>query len=328
MHRMLIDARKELWDRILDGRYQLGRPLGRGGTAVVFAARGADGQPVAIKMLLPREAHVRELCERLEVEAEVSLHVRHPGIVACLDRGRLYDGSPFVVFERLHGQSLLSLLKARGPLPSAEAIVIFRALARVLSAVHAAGYVHRDVKPEHILLSEERGMLRVHLIDFGVCQPRVGFAMAAREPGRVFGTPGYAAPEQILAEGRIDARADLFAFGASLYQTLSGLPPYGDGNVAVLMRRTLEDTPLRLSRLCPHITARLDDCMQRLLARNPDARPLNARVLERALMQTFDTDLARAEQRVLHALSESRAWLGGGPSMETAPTRELCARSG
>jgi serine/threonine protein kinase len=324
---MLIDARKELWDRFLDGQYHLGRPLGRGGSAVVFAARAADGRPVAVKMLLPREAHVRDLCERLRIEAAVPRAVHHPGLVACLGEGELYDGSPYVVFERVVGQSLLELVKSLGPLPSAEATVVFRGVARVLSAVHAAGYVHRDVKPEHILLSEERGMLRVHLIDFGVCQPSAAWPGSLREQGRVFGTPGYAAPEQILSEGRIDARADLYALGATMYQALTGQLPFGEGNAAVLMRRTLEQSPARVSRLCPAVPAALDTCVQRLLARSPDERPLNARVVERALTQAVDTDLARAEQRLLVALSQSRAWLGGRV-VETTPTRELCARPG
>jgi eukaryotic-like serine/threonine-protein kinase len=320
---MLIDARKELWDRILDGQYQLGRPLGKGGSAVVFAARAEDGRRVAVKMLLPREAHVRDLCERLRIEAAVPRAVHHPGLVACLGEGALYDGSPYVVFERVVGQSLLELLKSQGPLPTAEAVVIFRGVARVLAAVHAAGYVHRDVKPEHVLLSEERGMLRVHLIDFGVCQPSSAWPGNLREQGRVFGTPGYAAPEQILSEGRIDARADLFALGATMYQALSGLMPFGDGNAAVLMRRTLEYAPVRLSRLRADVPAALDTCVTRLLARSPDERPLNARVVERAMTQAVDTDLARAEMRLLGALTQSQAWLRAGGTVDTTPTRAL-----
>lgn len=322
---MLIDARRELWDRILDDTYQLGRPLGRGASAVVFAALNKTGQRVALKMLLPREAHGADLSARLRLEAEVSREVHHPGVVACLGQGTLYDGSPYVVFERLFGQSLLELLKARGPLSAAETAVVGRGVARVLSAVHAAGYVHRDVKPEHVMLSEERGMLRVHLIDFGVCQARQEQPGAMREVGRVYGTPGYAAPEQILGEGRVDGRSDLYALGATLYHALLGAPPFGEGNAAVVMRRTLSETPMRVSRGRADVPQALDACITRLLSRAPDGRPLNARVVERALTSAVDTDLARAEERLLSAMLESRAWLQKGRTIDTTPTRELCA---
>jgi serine/threonine protein kinase len=245
-------------------------------------------------MLKPGRAHHPELRRRLTREARVSYDVRHPGVVTCYGGGLLPDGSPYVVFERLRGISLLSLLGGRGTLGLGETIAVGRKLARVLSAVHAAGYVHRDVKPEHVILSDDRGLLSVRLIDFGICLSRRE-QMDGAERGQVFGTPGYASPEQIVGEVAVDHRADFFGLGATLFQALTGVAPYRGGNAAVTLHRTLLAAAPKVSWLRSGVPRALDDLLARLLAREREERPQNGRCVERALMAVSDTPLQRAE---------------------------------
>src|SRR4051812_35986214 len=187
---MFCDARKELWGALLDGLYRLGEPVGTGATGVVLRAwRESDGREVVVKVLKASLAYRADLALRLRREGEAARAIRHPGIVSCLGEGTLPDGSPYVVFERLHGESLLRLVRRRGPLPVNQAIAVMRRATRVLAAVHTAGYVHRDLKSEHIWLSTERGALHVSLIDFGVCQPPQT-ELTSSLACQVLGTPG------------------------------------------------------------------------------------------------------------------------------------------
>jgi serine/threonine-protein kinase len=292
---MVGDGRRELWGALLDGLYRLGEPLGCGATGVVLRARRlSDGREVAIKMLRRELAHRADLCLRLRREAEVARAVRHPGVVSCLAQGELPDGSPYVVFERLSGESLLRLLRRRGPLPVTQALAVARRVSRVLSAVHGAGYVHRDLKSEHVWLSSENGALQVALIDFGVCQPPDGDA-ASHLAHQVLGTPGYLAPEQAAPSGPASARSDLYGLGATLFEALTGRPPYAGPSAVGLLRLALSEDAAPLGQLRAEVPRAVERLVQGLLSRAPESRPLNARVVERALSQLADTPLARAE---------------------------------
>lgn len=296
---MICTQRRELWGAVLDGRYRLSRPLGSGATAVVFAARDRENRSVAVKLLDTPHAADAELIQRLRNEARISSEVRHPGIVACHDQGSLHDGSPYVVFERVRGDSLLALLRRWGTLSVGETLVVAQRVARILAAVHAADYVHRDVKPEHIMLCSDGPQLVVRLLDFGVCigpgteneLPRNGFG--------VYGTPGYASPEQAAAED-VDGRCDLFGLGASLFEALSGKLPFSGSNPAAVLTRTLSVDALPLSRLRPDCPRAVEALIGQLLSRDRERRPHNARVVARDLARISDTSL-ELEARKLYA---------------------------
>lgn len=297
---MSCNQRSELSGSILDGKYQVREQIGVGGTAVVFGAEQLlDGEPVAIKLLKREYAYYPDLCTRLRWEAEVAWNVRHSSVVQALDEGELADGSPYLVMQRVHGESLSRLLKRSVSLPWQSACVIARRAASVLHAVHRAGYVHRDLKPEHLWLrAGAEGELHLSLLDFGVCQPpHQDPVMQKRERGRVFGTPGYVAPEQASAEPEVDARADLYSLGATMFEMLTGHAPHKGRNVAVLLRRAIEEDAPPLSRMCPDLPPALCRLVDSLLSRNADFRPENARVAERALMLQLED--VGAEERVL-----------------------------
>lgn len=316
--------RRELWGALLDGRYRLGRPLGSGATGVVFSARDPHGRELAVKLLAPAYAADPELARRLREEARISLAVRHPGVVECVDQGVLHDGSPYVVFERVRGLSLLSLLRRWGRLSVGEALVVAQRTARVLAAVHAAGYVHRDVKPEHIVLCTDTQQLGLRLLDFGVCVGPSTEQEGARQRFGVYGTPGYASPEQAAAE-QVDGRSDLYGLGATLFEALTGRPPFSGRNPAVILTRTLREDPLPLSRLRPDCPRAVEALVGQLLSRDPAQRPYNARVVARELGRVSDTSL-EAEARVLHERVLSVAQVvPGSNGGEQMPTRRLRA---
>ncbi|MFT3927127.1 MAG: serine/threonine-protein kinase [Myxococcales bacterium] len=319
---MFGDARTELWGALLDGQYRLGEPVGTGATGVVLRAfRESDDREFVVKVLKESLAHRSDLALRLRREAEAARAIRHPGIVACVDDGTLPDGSPYLVFERLHGESLLRMIRRRGPLPVSQAIAVLRRATRVLSAVHAAGYVHRDLKSEHVWLSVDRGALHVSLLDFGVCQPPQA-DMTGALALQVLGTPGYLAPEQAAPTAPATPRSDLYGLGATLFEALTGRPPFAGLNAASVLRQALSEDAELVGRVRANVPRSLESLVQSLLARDPRARPLNTRLVERALAAAADTPLHHAENQLVAELMPAMV----DPSLvqtldESRPTR-------
>ncbi|MGE0784580.1 MAG: serine/threonine-protein kinase [Sandaracinaceae bacterium] len=279
--------RLELVGTIVDDRYHVIRALGIGGTSVVFeATRIADDLPVVIKVLRDAFMFHTELVGRLRREAEVSRRVSHPGIARVLAEGTTGDGSPYLVMERLDGECVARLLRRNGPLePTAAAAITLRAAA-VLHAAHVQGYVHRDVKPEHIVLSRTiDGFLDVRVLDFGVCSSRTASEREREgERGRVYGTPAYCSPEQALGRPEVDPRADVFGLGICLFEMLTGRAPFLGTNVSNLLRRIIREDAPRVGLLRPDLDLRYDSVVARAMARNADDRFASARAMARALL--------------------------------------------
>jgi serine/threonine-protein kinase len=282
-----MDERRELRGTRLDERYELHDVLGIGGTAVVFAStRLADQHQVVVKVLRPMFVDNPDLCRRLRREAEVWNVVRHPGLVPVLDQGTLPDGSPYIVLERVRGECMQRLLRRVGTLPPDLVGAIAMRVASVLHAAHSHGYVHRDVKPEHILLDrDEAGSLRVRLLDFGVCASATAPTDERdREIGRVFGTPSYVSPEQASGDPDVDARADVFGLGIVMYEALTGRLPFTATNVANLLRRIIREDAPRAMLHRPELARTFDQAIATAMARDPDSRFPTMRSLSRALV--------------------------------------------
>ena len=304
MLRAMLTERSELRGRVLSGAYRVGACIGVGGTGVVFEAeRLRDGATVVVKTLRPKFAHNADLANRLRREGEVARVVHHAGIVPVLDHGVLYDGSPFLVLRRMYGESLQRLLRRVGPLPVSETALIAMRVASILHAVHQHGYVHRDIKPEHVILDRgRRGELLVSLLDFGVCAADTAPAEEkAREKGRVYGTPTYVSPEQASGNPYVTPAADLFGLGVTLYEALSGDVPFRASDVTNLLRRIIREDAPRVSLRAPQAHGTMDGVVARLLHRNPTERYPNARSLGRAL-QPLVIDRVAAERRLASAL--------------------------
>ena len=273
-----------------------------GGTGVVFeGTRLSDGYGVVIKTLRPVYAYNADLCRRLKREAEVARRVAHPGIVPVLDEGTLPDGSPYLVLERIHGEPMNHLLRRVGILGVQETLAILRRVCDILHRAHAAGYVHRDVKPEHMVLDRTPdGELKIWLLDFGVCAADTAPAGEKdRERGRVFGTPSYVSPEQASGNPDVDARADVFGLGILVWEALAGRVPFSGSTVTNLLRRIIREDAPRLALNAPQIGRELDAVVARMLARTPDKRYASARAVARAIAPLLED--ARGTERMLAA---------------------------
>jgi serine/threonine-protein kinase len=223
-----LAAAGNLEGQIIAGQYRTGVRMGSGASGVIYeAARISDGMPVAIKLLRAAAAHDATASDRLRREAEALGLAWHPNVVEVIDHGHLADGTSYLVMERLRGETLATRLKGKLRLTSSELLPIATQVCDALVAVHAAGVVHRDLKPSNIYLAidvDDPGAVeRVKLLDFGIA--RVEWEETRiTNMGAPLGTPGYMSPEQ-ESGGEVDARSDIFALGAVLYECLVGEPP-------------------------------------------------------------------------------------------------------
>jgi serine/threonine-protein kinase len=219
----------QLEGTVAAGQYRILRRMGSGATGVIYeAVRISDGLPVAIKLLRAAAAHEAVASDRLRREAEALGLAWHPNVVEVIDHGHLPDGTAYLVMELLHGESLAARIQAKGRLTPREVLPIALHVCEALAAVHAAGVVHRDLKPSNIFLAKDRDdpsrAERVKLLDFGIARVEWEETRITNTGGPL-GTPGYMSPEQEAGTAEVDARSDLFALGAVLFECLVGEPP-------------------------------------------------------------------------------------------------------
>ena len=305
-----LDERAELRGSTIENRYRVGAPIGVGGTAVVFeATRLSDGASLVVKTLRPQFAHNADLERRLRREEEVARRVPHPGIVPVRDIGLLEDGSPYIIIERMYSESLAHLLRRQGIIEAEDAIVIGMRLASILHAVHQAGYVHRDIKPEHVLLDRtESGALRVRVLDFGICAAETAPKdERERERGRDYGTPSYVSPEQASGQPYVDGRADVFGVGVTLFEAVTGRLPFTAASVNALLRRIIREDAPKAGHFMVGIPGRFEDVLASMLSRDVASRLPSARALGRALAPLLRDreSVERSLAARLHVASEA-----------------------
>jgi eukaryotic-like serine/threonine-protein kinase len=305
------------------GRYRLERPLGHGGMATVFLARDEElDRPVAIKVLAQHLAGDRAFRERFLREARLAARLSHPNVVSVYDAGEGEDGRPFIVMEYVPGRTLAEV----GRLESGEAVGLVVQACHGLGPAHEAGLVHRDVKPQNLLLRDD-GVLKV--ADFGIA--RAAETTALTQVGTVLGTAAYLSPEQALGE-EVTPAADVYALGAVLYELLSGRTPYTFDSLADLAARQREESITPVGELAAGISRQLEDAVMRALARKPAYRPATATVFAGELAATARHEApARASNRdrvwwVVAALIAVAAIVSGivvaatGSNSKTPPT--------
>ena len=263
---------------MLDGRYRLGGLIARGGMSMVY--RGVDtrlDRPVAIKVMSPYYVTDPAFLSRFEREARLAAGLGHPGVVAVYDYGR--DGDlVFLVMELVDGGTLRDLLRERGSLSVPVAMSIMEPLLAALGAAHAAGLVHRDVKPENVLISSKGA---VKIADFGLVRAVTSQTMATGDV--ILGTVAYLSPEQV-STGAADPRSDVYAAGIVAFEMLTGRPPYGGDNpMSVAYQHVHNDVP-RPSDSAPGTPEALDDLVVAATRRDPGARPRDASAFLSALV--------------------------------------------
>ncbi|MFL5578711.1 MAG: serine/threonine-protein kinase [Gemmatimonadaceae bacterium] len=268
-------------DRVHGGSdYQVVRELGRGASGAVYLARDvALHRTVALKVLPAPHRGCAESCERFRREARMTAQLSHPNIVPLYAFGEAGDAM-YIVMPYVDGGSLADRLRREPRLPAPEARRLLAELALALDHAHRRGIVHRDVKPENVLLDRESG--RAMLTDFGVATRR-WWDVTPAELRRAFGTPAFMSPEQALGEPNVDGRSDLYAVGVLGYAMLSGTVPFdGRDPFAVTARRLSGDAP-PLRALAPDAPADLVAAIERCLAADAESRWTSARELHDAL---------------------------------------------
>ena len=262
---------------VVAGRFQIERVAGSGGMGTVYRALDrATGRAVALKVLIGQS---EEHAARFLREAAVLAELRHPGIVGFIASGTTPDGEPYLVMDWLDGESLSERLK-RGPLSVPETVALGRRVADALGFAHARGVIHRDLKPGNLFLPG-RDIARPLVLDFGIARVTQPGHTITRT-GVALGSPGYMAPEQARGERHLDGRADLFSLGCLLFRCLAGEPPFTGEPLAAMLKAVMDPAP-RVSSYRPDIPPALEDLIQALLAKPPDARPRDAAAVEAAL---------------------------------------------
>jgi len=267
---------------IVDHRYQIRELLGSGGMASVFKAEHLGiHRMVAVKTLQPKRQTQAMVRERFVREAEVLGRLQHPNFVDVSDFGELKGGVAYLVMELLHGESLAAHIQSRGRLSAARSLDIALEVARGLAFAHELGIVHRDIKPDNIVVlpgAVREGFAKI--LDLGVATVSDG---APEEPG-LYGTPTYMAPEQIQGS-RIDGRVDIYAMGITLFEMLTGQPPFQGGSLQYVLAQHLTFPPPKLVEAWPDLERPdlLQPLLDRCLAKVPSDRFRGASELGQAL---------------------------------------------
>jgi eukaryotic-like serine/threonine-protein kinase len=259
--------------QVLDGRYVVGRRLARGGMATVYEALDQRlDRTIAVKVMHQNLAEDDEFVSRFIREARSAARLSHPNVVAVYDQGA-DQGHVFLAMELVPGRTLRDLIRERGHLTPRQTFEVMEPVLAALGAAHAAGLIHRDVKPENVLLSDDG---RVKVADFGLARAVTGATTHTTTGSVLMGTVAYLSPEQVT-RGVADPRSDVYSAGILLFEMLTGRKPYdGDTAIQIAYRHVHDDVPPP-STVVPGLPAELDHLVTRATNRDPDQRPADAR---------------------------------------------------
>jgi len=303
----------------VDGRYAVVRRIARGGMATVYLATDTRlDRDVALKVMHPHLAQDPDFVARFHREAVAAARVSSPSVVGVFDQGRdddLAHGVVYLVLEHVPGSTLRDLLADEGPLRAGTALAVLEPVLEALAAAHRAGVVHRDVKPENVLLTDDG---RVKVADFGLA--RAASTQTSTATGVLMGTVAYLSPELVL-HGTADARSDVYAAGITLFEMLTGSQPFtGEVPIQVAHQHVTRDVPAP-SELVATVPAELDDLVLWMTARDPDERPTDARELVhevRALRRDLPDAVQDATPRRTGRAPERGSGAPAGASATTA----------
>lgn len=280
----MTDARENLIGRTLDGRYRIESLVARGGMATVYVASDLRlRRNVAVKVMHTSLAEDPDFVHRFEREAHAAAQLSNPHVVSVHDQGRDdATGVVYLVMEYVVGRTVREIMAARGALTETQALAVLDPVLQALAAAHDAGYVHRDVKPENVLIADDG---RIKVTDFGLARAIVASPMSAATQGVLIGTVAYLSPEQVN-RGFADARSDVYGAGVLLYELLTGQVPHtGETPLAVAYQHVHNDVPPP-SRAKPGLSATIDALVERATRRDPAERFQDAREFLAAVRAT------------------------------------------
>jgi eukaryotic-like serine/threonine-protein kinase len=297
---------------VLSGRYKLEAKLGSGGMSTVYLARdGTLDRAVAVKVMHREMSEQADQLERFRQEARAVAKLSHPNVVAVIDAGE-DGGHPYIVFEYVEGETLKQRIARLGPLDTQEALAYAIEIARGLTVAHARNMVHRDIKPQNVLIDAEG---RAKLTDFGISRQLEQDGMTAT--GRVLGTTDYVAPEQAMGHA-VDPRSDLYSLGVVLYEMLTGQVPFqADSQVGVAMKHVNEELP-DVQQRRPEVSAAAALVVERATTKDPAQRYQEVGEMIDDLSTALEVEAARAGSTtgeatsVLDAVPPPQRKLSGG----------------
>jgi serine/threonine protein kinase len=303
--RLALTPHAERSGSLIGGKYRLETLLGEGGMGAVWQARNVTlDLPVAVK-LLHRAVRDGDATARLFTEARVEARLNHPSIVRVFDYGETEHGEAYIVMELLEGTTLAELSDEHGPLPAHVAVGLLLPIVHGLCAVHRADVVHRDLKPDNIVVARVGAYLRPKLLDFGIAKLRGEFSPRLTVDGSLLGSPAYMSPEQARGCGDVDARADVWALCVVLYELIAGSNPFAADNPYAVLRAVIErDPPVLKTSGCTSLWP----ILRRGLAKDRRARIASACELGEALARWL---IAQGETEDACGESLARTWAVG-----------------
>lgn len=270
--------------RSIDGRYRLDSLIGRGGMGAVYSAtRLLIGDEVAIKILHTEQVSDPHAAERFRREARAAARLKHPNAVSIYDFGVSSDGLQFLVMELVEGKSLREVSKTQGPLDSALVAEITSQICAALDEAHRQHIVHRDIKPDNIIVNSTPAGLRVKVLDFGIAKLRDDTVSHLTQTGSVMGTPHYMSPEQCLGE-ELDSGADIYSVGVVVYELLCGRVPFNSLISTAVVVQHVNQPPPSLVAINPTISAEVEAVVFHALEKSRHARPATAGILAQELL--------------------------------------------
>src|SRR5215203_2366892 len=304
-------ASDSLVGRVLDGKYEIIAPIGSGGMGAVYRARRVHiGDEVAIKVLHSRLTGDEKLVERFRREARAAAQLHHPNVVTIHDYGesRGADGFAYIVMELVRGETLRDILRREGRLETARAVSLMRDVCAGVGAAHRRGIVHRDIKPDNIIVTpadEDHPAESVKVVDFGIAKLRdlAAEGSTLTEAGMMVGTLFYMSPEQCKGEP-LDSRADVYSLGAMLHEMLAGAPPFTASNITSLIFKHVGEPPPPLPEDLD-IPPALRAAVLRALSKEPDARPRDA--------SEFSREIQSALSKAAHEPAATKTTPSGEP---------------
>jgi eukaryotic-like serine/threonine-protein kinase len=308
-------------ERALAPQYEVEGELGRGGMGIVYRARDTRlKRTVAVKLLPPELAYRTEIKSRFLREAEMAAQLSHPNIVPIYSVDEK-DGLVFFIMACVDGDNLATQMATRGPLPVAEVRRILREVSGALAFAHARKFIHRDIKPDNILIDKDDG--RAIVTDFGIARAvQDGAETRLTATGIAIGTPAYMSPEQCAGDREIDGRADLYALGTLGYQMLAGRLPFEATSTPALLVKQLSEKPLPIVERRPDTPPDLAGIVMRLLEKDPSARFATADELSAALDGRISSGYQAPSRQPAPLVGQTPqpAWVYDGGRSTTAPS--------
>ncbi len=318
--------------RVLDGRYRIDSRIARGGMATVYAAHDIRlDRPCAVKVMHTDLGDDHDFAGRFVREAHAAARLSHPNVVSVSDQGDDH-GRLFLVMEHVPGRTLRDVMRDETPMPPARALALLEPILLALAEAHRSGIVHRDVKPENVLIADDG---RIKVADFGLARAFDANTTHTATGGLLIGTVSYLAPE-LIVNGKADPRSDVYAAGVLLYEMLTGRKPHeGEGAIQIAFKHVNEDVPPPSKELDTALPSYVDALVLRATAREREHRPADAKVFlqqlrrVRAALDAGDTDDAELTADLLPVVPAVAAGIDYSdetvadlPAVDVDPDRE------